>query len=78
LLGCLLFAFFGLTRLVFAIVDGRPRTASRALGKRFPETAGVILPALALLVLSIWIGIATPGVLRTAWTNAVAQLFPGP
>jgi hydrogenase-4 component F len=75
---CLLFAFFGLTRLVFAIVDGRPRTATRALGKRFPETAGVIVPPLILLGLSLWLGLATPAVLREAWTAAVAQLFPAP
>lgn len=77
-LGCLLFAFFGLTRLVFAIVDGKPKTASKTAGKRFPETAGVIMPALALMALSIWVGIATPAVLREAWSAAVAQLFPTP
>jgi hydrogenase-4 component F len=76
-LGCLLFAFFGLTRLVFAIVDGRPRTASKAIGKRFPETVGVIMPAVVLMALSIWIGVATPDVLRDAWSAAVAQLLPG-
>ena len=73
---CLLFAFFGLTRLVFAIVDGRPRTATRALGKRFPETAGVIIPPLILLGFSLWLGLATPAVLHDAWTAAVAQLYP--
>jgi hypothetical protein len=31
-LGCLLFAFFGLTRLVFAIVDGRLRAAAGVPG----------------------------------------------
>jgi len=77
-LGCLLFAFFGLTRVVFAIVDGRPRTASKATGKRFPETAGIIAPALVLMALSIWVGIATPAVLREAWAAAVTQLFPAP
>ncbi|HEY0946410.1 MAG TPA: proton-conducting transporter membrane subunit [Opitutaceae bacterium] len=77
-LGCLLFAFFGLTRVVFAIVDGRPRTASRALGRRFPETPGVILPPLALLGISLWLGLATPAVLRDAWSAAIAQLFPVP
>ena len=45
-LGCLLFAFFGLTRVVFAIVDGRPRPARAARTARFAETAGVILPPL--------------------------------
>ena len=77
-LTCLLLAFFGLTRLVFAIVDGRPRTAARAVGKRFPETAGVVVPPLLLLGFSLWLGLATPEVLRTAWTAAVAHLFPTP
>ena len=77
-LACLLFAFFGLTRLVFAIVDGRPRTVTKRAGKRFPETAGVIAPALVLMGFSIWIGLATPTVLREAWAAAVTQLFPAP
>jgi hydrogenase-4 component F len=77
-LACLLFAFFGLTRLVFAIVDGRPRPASRLLAQRFPETMGVILPPLVLLGFSLWLGLATPAVLREAWSDAVAQLYPTP
>ncbi|MFT3780789.1 MAG: proton-conducting transporter membrane subunit [Nibricoccus sp.] len=77
-LGCLLFAFFGLTRLVFAIVDGKPKTASKTAGTRFPETAGVIVPALVLMALSIWVGLFTPSVLRDAWNGAVAQLYPTP
>lgn len=77
-LSCLLLAFFGLTRLVFAVVDGRPRTASRTVGKRFPETAGVVVPPLLLLGFSLWLGLATPEVLRTAWSAAVTQLFPVP
>ncbi len=77
-LGCLLLAFFGLTRLVFAIVDGRPRAASKAGNARFSETPGVIAPPLVLLALSLWLGLATPQVLRDAWTAAVAQLFPAP
>jgi hydrogenase-4 component F len=75
-LGCLLFAFFGLTRVVFAIVDGRPRIAAKAPGKRFAETSGLILPPLILLLLSCWLGLATPGVLTDAWTAAVSQLVP--
>ena len=43
----LLFAFFGLTRLVFAIVDGRPRVATRTGRERHRETAGVIAAAAA-------------------------------
>jgi hydrogenase-4 component F len=77
-LGCLLLAFLGLTRVVFGVVDGRPRAAARANAKRFVETAGVIAPPLALLGLSLWLGLFTPPVLREAWTAAVAQLFPSP
>jgi hydrogenase-4 component F len=76
-LGCLLFAFFGLTRVVFGIVDGRPRTAKPG-GKRFVETAGVIVPPLVLLGLSLWLGLFTPAMLHDAWSAAVAQLFPTP
>ena len=75
-LGCLLFVFFGLTRVVFAIVDGRPRNESRQLARRFPETLGVIVPPLVLLGFSLWIGLATPEVLRDAWTAVVTQFFP--
>ena len=75
-LACLLFAFFGLTRLVFAIVDGRPRTASKVGGKRFRETAGVILPPLVLLGFALGLGLALPDVLRESWSAAVTQLFP--
>ncbi len=77
-LGCLLFAFFGLTRLMFAIVDGRPRAAARAVGDRFRETAGVILPPLAFLGFSIWLGLATPSLLHDAWSAAAKLLFPTP
>jgi len=77
-LGCLLLAFFGLTRVVFGIVDGRPRPATRTNAKRFVETAGVIVPPLLLLGLSLWLGLFTPAILREAWSAAVAQLFPTP
>jgi hydrogenase-4 component F len=77
-LGCLLLAFFGLTRVVFGIVDGRPRNSAKAGGKRFVETAGVILPPLVLLGLSLWLGLFTPRVLQEAWSAAVAQLYPAP
>ena len=75
---CLLLAFFGLTRLVFAIVDGRPRTAARGHGRRFPETTGIIVPPLILIGLALWLGVALPDVLREAWTEAVTQLYPAP
>jgi hydrogenase-4 component F len=77
-LGCLLLAFFGLTRVVFGIVDGRPSPATRANAKHFVETAGVIAPPLVLLGLSLWLGLFTPAILREAWSAAVAQLFPTP
>lgn len=76
LLTGLLFVFFGLTRLVFAIVDGRPRTATKTGEPRVRETAGVIVPPLALLVFSLWLGLATPSVLHEAWTAAVEQILP--
>ena len=77
-LGCLLFAFFGLTRLVFAVVDGRPRPGSRETRARFPETFGIVAPPLVLLGLSLWLGLATPAVLRDAWTAVAAQLVARP
>jgi hydrogenase-4 component F len=77
-LACLLLVFFGMTRVVFGIVDGRPRPATKANGRRFVETAGVIVPPLLLLGLSLWIGLFTPPVLRDAWAAAVTQLFPAP
>lgn len=77
-LACLLLAFFGLTRVVFGIVDGRPRPATRARAKQFVETAGVIAPPLVLLGLSLWLGLFTPAILREAWSAAAAQVFPYP
>lgn len=77
-LGCLLFAFFGLTRVVFAIVDGRPRPAVRATARRFPETMGMVVPPLVLLGCSLWLGLHLPAVLREAWAAAILQLFPPP
>jgi hydrogenase-4 component F len=77
-LASLLLAFLGLSRLAFAVVDGRPRAASRSAEGRFRETAGVILPPLVLLVFSLWLGLAAPPVLREAWTAAVHSLFPTP
>ncbi|HZP60993.1 MAG TPA: proton-conducting transporter membrane subunit, partial [Opitutaceae bacterium] len=77
-LGCLLFAFFGMTRLVFAIVDGRPRREARASDRKLHESAGVVLPPLILLGLALWLGLATPAVLRDSWTQVAARLFPLP
>lgn len=77
-LGCLLLAFFGLTRVVFGIVDGRPRPVTRVNARRSLETTGVILPPLVLLGFSLWLGLFTPALLREAWTAAVNQIFPTP
>ena len=77
-LGCVLVAFFGMTRLVFDIVDGRPRLAARASTERFPESSGIIVPPLLFLVCSLWLGLATPPWLQTAWTAAAQFLYPTP
>jgi hydrogenase-4 component F len=77
-LACLVFAFFGLTRVVFGVVDGRPRPAAREGIRLYPETAGTILPPLILLGFSLWLGLSTPDVLREAWTAAIQQLYPTP
>ncbi len=75
---CLLLAFFGLTRVVFAIVYGRPRQAARSMEPRFRETVALIGPPLVLLLLTVVLGLATPQVLRDSWTAAVQQLTPLP
>ena len=38
----------------------------------------MILPPLALLGFSLWLGLFTPAVLQDAWTAAVNQLYPTP
>jgi len=77
-LGCLLFAFIGLSRVVLAVVDGRPRTASQSAGRRFPEILGLTAPPLALLGFSLWLGLHVPTLLLDSWSAAVVQLFPTP
>lgn len=77
-LGCLLLAFLGLSGLVFTMVQGRPRRAARTSGGRLGERAGVLLPPLGLLGLALWLGLATPPVLRNAWSAAVWQLTGTP
>ncbi len=77
-LACILFAFFGLSRLTFAIVDGRPRAGSRAAPDRFRESAGTLAAPLFLLGCSLWLGLSTPLPLRDAWTAASRALFPLP
>ena len=77
-LGCLLLAFFGLTRVVFGIVYGRPHLAARNTGQRLKETLSLTVPPFLLLVLALWLGLFTPAVLRESWSLAVAQLTPTP
>jgi hydrogenase-4 component F len=76
---CLLLAFLGLTRLVFAIVDGRPRAAARAEREAGGvETPGVVIPPLVFLALSLWLGLASPSFLQQSWSAAAAFLHPVP
>ncbi len=76
-LGSLLLAFFGMSRLVFSIVDGRPRATARTTGEQFRETAWIVWPPVLLLGASLWLGLATPEVLRETWTAATAALGVG-
>jgi hydrogenase-4 component F len=73
-LGCLLLAFAGLTRLVFAIVDGRPRASARA--GQHVETPGVIIPPLLFLGLSLALGVAAPALLHESWSAAARFVCP--
>jgi hydrogenase-4 component F len=77
-LGAILLAFFGLTRLGFAIVDGRPRPVSRLGRSRFRESAATLAPPIALLASSLWLGLATPSLLREVWAAASRILVVGP
>ncbi len=77
-LACLLLAFFGLTRVVFGIVHGRPRAGAGAPDRRFVESPGVILPPLVLLCVSLALGLLAPPLLKDAWSAAVDQLLPAP
>ncbi len=77
-LGCLLLAFIGLTRVGLGIVDGRPRRAAREPGKRFRETLALTLPPTLLLLVALWLGLATPERLRETWSMAVTQLTSTP
>ncbi len=76
-LACLFLAFAGMSRAVFAVVDGRPRPSTGG-PRRVREALAFVLPPLVLLLLSLWLGLFTPEVLRGTWSAAVAQLFPAP
>jgi hydrogenase-4 component F len=77
-LASLLVAFIGLTRVVFGIVDGRPRPGRRGTARRFAEHAGILAPPFALLLMSLALGTLSPAALHDAWAGAVAELFPDP
>lgn len=77
-LACLLLAFFGLSRVVFAVVDGRPKPSTRAGIGSLAEVTGTVLPPFIFLALSLWLGLFTPSVLQEAWTAAATQLLPPP
>jgi hydrogenase-4 component F len=77
-LGCLLLAFCGMSRLVFSIVDGRPRGAAREAGERFREHWGLWLPPLVFLAASLLLGVATPSALSEAWGAAARLLLAQP
>jgi hydrogenase-4 component F len=77
-LACLLVAFFGLTRLAFAVAEGRPSPRVRPVPARLRERPGVVIPPLLLLALSLYLGLFTPHVLSEAWSDAVASLSPSP
>ncbi|MBI5608758.1 MAG: Fe-S-binding domain-containing protein [Deltaproteobacteria bacterium] len=70
---CLLVAFFGLTRLVFAIVDGEPKTVAPPRPE-LRDTLGVIGPPLACLLAALWLGLAPPQLLADTWRQAAAWL----
>ena len=64
--------------VVFAVVDGRPRSDTVKASRKSFESAGSLLPPAVLLALSLWLGLFTPAVLRESWAAAVSQLFPTP
>jgi hydrogenase-4 component F len=76
-LGAMLLAFIGMTRVVFSIVDGRPRKAAWN-SHAFRENLGIVLPPLLLLAASLWLGLFTPTVLKDAWFSAVRILTSTP
>jgi hydrogenase-4 component F len=71
---CLLVAFVGLSRLTFAVVDGRPREAAREARRGGGETRGVVIPPLVFLAFSLLLGLAAPALLTRSWSAAAAFL----
>lgn len=77
LLFCMLCAFLGMSRLVFGIVDGRPRHSAQAL-RPWKEFSGTLWPPILLLILSLWLGLFTPELLQETWISAAKALLPVP
>jgi hydrogenase-4 component F len=76
---CLLVAFLGLSRLTFAVVDGRPREAAReACRAGGGETPGIVVPPLVFLAFSLLLGLAAPSFLNQSWSAAAAFLHSTP
>jgi len=76
-LGCLLLAFLGMSRLVLAVVDGRPGKVVEKPGTGVVEAPGLVGPALVFLALSLWLGLMTPGVIVDALAAARSALTGG-
>jgi hydrogenase-4 component F len=69
---CMLLAFLGITRLVFAITDGRPKPSMKV--SLAGEHRGTLLPPFLLLVASLCLGLFTPKFLQEIWEAAARTL----
>ena len=72
----LMLAFFGLTRIVFSVVHGRPKTNSKQLCTKYCEKPATLLPSLILIGAVLFLGLCIPNPLRQIWSDAVQQLIP--
>lgn len=72
----LMLAFFGLTRIVFSVVYGRPKTNSKQLSTKYCEKPATLLPSLILIGAVLFLGLCIPNPLRQIWSDAVQQLIP--
>ncbi len=73
----LLLAFFGISRVAFALLYGRPRWDATRAGHTSESPALLASPCL-LLGASIWLGLFTPSLLVDAWSAAAAELCAAP
>ncbi len=72
---CLLLAFLGMSRLVFAIAYG-PTRIQGTFDPAMRDRAGVIVPPLLCLLAALWLGAAPPSLLTQTW-QAAAQWLGG-